>query len=82
MNFDDIVAATDLLGGLSPRSLRKITETQRIRSLPKGGMLFLEGDEGQAIYVLATGSIRLFRSDEDGREAAVSRTAGLRALEL
>ena len=71
MNFDDIVARTDLLGGLSPRSLRKITETQRIRSLPKGGMLFFEGDEGQAIYVLATGSIRLFRSDEDGREAIV-----------
>ncbi len=71
MNFDDIVARTDLLGGLSPRSLRKITETQRIRSLPKGGMLFFEGDEGQAIYVLATGSIRLFRSDEDGREAVV-----------
>ena len=71
MNFDAIVARTDLLGGLSPRSLGKITETQRIRSLPKGGMLFLEGDEGQAIYVLATGSIRLFRSDEDGREAIV-----------
>ena len=71
MNFDAVVAQTDLLGGLSPGSLRKITETQRIRSLPKGGLLFLEGDEGAAIYVLATGSVRLFRSDEDGREAVV-----------
>ena len=71
MNFDALVAQTDLLGGLSSRSLRKITETQRIRSLPKGGLLFLEGDEGAAIYVLASGSIRLFRSDEEGREAVV-----------
>jgi CRP/FNR family transcriptional regulator len=71
MNFDAVVAQTDLLGGLSPGSLRKITETQRIRSLPKGGLLFLEGDEGAAIYVLGSGSIRLFRSDEEGREAVV-----------
>jgi CRP/FNR family transcriptional regulator len=71
MNFDALVARSDLLGGLSAPSLRKITETQRVRSLPKGGMLFLEGEEGAAIYVLATGSIRLFRSDEDGREAVV-----------
>ena len=71
MNFDALVAQTDLLGGLSSRSLRKITETQRIRSLPKGGLLFLEGDAGTAIYVLASGSIRLFRSDEEGREAVV-----------
>jgi CRP/FNR family transcriptional regulator len=71
MNFDELVARTDLLGGLSPRSTRKITETQRVRSLPKGGILFFEGEEGHAIYVLATGGIRLYRSDEDGREAVV-----------
>lgn len=71
MNFDELVARTDLLGGLSQRSTRKITETQRVRSLPKGNILFFEGDEGTAIFVLASGSIRLFRSDEEGREAVV-----------
>ena len=71
VNFDTVVAETDLLGGLSPRSLKKITDTQRVRSLPRGGLLFTEGDEGTAIYVLATGSMRLFRSDEEGREAVV-----------
>jgi CRP/FNR family transcriptional regulator len=71
MNFDQLVARTDLLGGLSPRSTRLITETQRVRSIPKGSMLFFEGDAGHAIYVLAGGSIRLFRSDAEGREAVV-----------
>lgn len=71
MDFDELLARTDLLGGLSPQSTRRITETQRVRSLPKRSMLFFEGDEGHAIYVLAGGSIRLFRSDEEGREAVV-----------
>ncbi|MFP4637343.1 MAG: Crp/Fnr family transcriptional regulator [Spirochaetaceae bacterium] len=71
MNFDTVVADTDLLGGLPARSLRKITETQRVRSIPQGSFLFREGEEGRAIYVLATGSIRLFRADEDGREAVM-----------
>ena len=30
-------------------------------------MLFSEGDEGRAMYLLAQGTIQLFRTSEDGR---------------
>jgi len=62
---------TSLLGGLSAASLERVTAGQSSRTIARGGMLFLEGQEGSAIYVLERGSIRLFRTDSEGREAVM-----------
>jgi CRP-like cAMP-binding protein len=34
-------------------------------------MLFHEGDEGNAMYLLAQGTVQLFRTSEDGREVVI-----------
>ena len=71
MEILDAVRNNDLLGGLSPESLAKFVQEKRVRALSKGAMLFREGQEGAAIYVLASGSLRLFRTDAEGREAVI-----------
>ncbi len=71
MGISDAVRSNDLLGGLSPESLAKFAREKRVRNLQKGNMLFREGQEGRAIYVLASGSLRLFRTDGEGREAVI-----------
>lgn len=39
--------------------------------LARREMLFHEGDEGSAMYLLAQGTIQLFRTSEDGREVVI-----------
>lgn len=71
MEIANAVRRTDLLGGLSPESLDFLTADARVRRLERGERLFTEGDTGTAVYVLTSGSIRLYRSDRDGREAVL-----------
>ena len=71
VNIEQLASKTRLLGGLSPTSLRKIIGEGRTEQLNRGKILFVEGEAGTAIYILAAGSMRLFRSDEEGREATV-----------
>lgn len=61
----------DFFGGLSARSLERLEEAQKRRTVPVNSLLFLEGEEGTAVYRLVSGSIRLFRSASDGREVTI-----------
>ena len=45
----------------------------RRRLFRKGGVLFREGEEARLFYYLETGEVRVFRSDERGREIEVVR---------
>jgi len=60
-----------LLGGFSPVSLARMTDGQRTRTLAKGEILFLEHQHGTSVYALESGSMRLFRTDAEGREAVI-----------
>ncbi len=71
MEITEIMRGNDLLGGLSPESLALLVTEGRVRHLEKGDRLFTEGDAAPAVYVLATGSVRLFRSGTDDREAVL-----------
>lgn len=69
MEMMNAVRRTDLLGELSPESLELLTATARIRRLAGNERLFTEGEAAAFVYVLDSGSLRLFRSDHEGHEA-------------
>jgi CRP/FNR family transcriptional regulator len=48
-----------------------LERTSSIKSLPKKAVLFLEGQPGSDIYYVLKGSVRLFRTREDGSEFVV-----------
>ncbi len=48
-----------------------ISDISHMVSINKREMLFLEGDEGRYLYYLSSGSIKLFRSNEEGKEAII-----------
>ncbi len=67
----DVLAGAELFGGLSGPEVRRVGEHHRVRRFPRGAMLFLEATEGDAVYVLLSGVVKLFRTTPDGREAVV-----------
>jgi CRP-like cAMP-binding protein len=71
MDATAILLKTALFKDLSGESLRRLSEGSRRLEVARGEHLFLEGDEGRDIFVLAEGGVRLYKLAEDGQETTV-----------
>jgi CRP/FNR family transcriptional regulator len=54
--------------GLAEQDLVIVAGVMISRSYPKGSVLFLEGDQGEALFVIRQGRIKISKSTADGRE--------------
>ncbi len=61
----------DFFDKLSTSSVALLERSAIRRTYRAGALLFLEGDRGTYFYRLVSGSVRLFRSTEDGREVTI-----------
>jgi CRP/FNR family transcriptional regulator len=48
-----------------------IDRISKVRTLDKGGILFMEGQTGRYIYFLLEGKIKLYKTNSEGKEAIV-----------
>ncbi|MFP4430546.1 MAG: Crp/Fnr family transcriptional regulator, partial [Spirochaetaceae bacterium] len=71
MSMNNQASKVPLFEGLPHRSLVRLERIQRSRVIPKGQILFTEGSEGDAVFILDSGAIKLFRTSEEGRETVV-----------
>ena len=60
------------LARLSEDDLRKLAPHGSVRAYPKNAVIINEGDETDSLYVLLAGRVKVFVSDEDGKEAVLS----------
>jgi CRP/FNR family transcriptional regulator len=72
MDFDALLSQTNLLSGLSVTSMRRITDALAVRTVPRNTTLFLERQEGESLFVLVSGSVKLQRVSDEGREVVVN----------
>ena len=61
-----------LFQGIPKEEIEKFAHLFREADYPAGHIVFHEGDLGDAIYLLKTGHVRLYRVTEDGREATLA----------
>jgi CRP/FNR family transcriptional regulator, cyclic AMP receptor protein len=61
-----------LFEGLSQSQLDRLTERAVTRSYPKGAIVISEGDEAGTLFILSQGSVKVYLSDEAGREVILS----------
>jgi hypothetical protein len=62
-----------LFAELDPEDLHRIAATCTERSYPAGEALMREGDLGDELLVIVTGSVRVIRSEPDGSERLIRR---------
>ena len=58
---------------LSDASLAQLQTAAEAQSLKSGALLFSEGDQAGAVYLLQTGSLQVFRRTRDGDERVLAR---------
>ncbi len=61
-----------LFEGLSQAQLDRLTERAATRSYPKGSIIINEGDEAGTLFIVVSGSVKVFLSDEAGKEVILS----------
>ncbi|MBN2159738.1 MAG: Crp/Fnr family transcriptional regulator [Spirochaetes bacterium] len=75
MDIEKLLKNSELFSGLSDASAKQIAVMGTLTRTPQNKMIFLEGEKGSTFYVLAEGSVRLFKSAPDGREITVKLAA-------
>ncbi len=66
-----LLAGAPFLHGLSPEELRAVAGLATERTLRARQVLFREGDEADALFLVLGGRMKLTQSDSDGREVIV-----------
>lgn len=65
---DDVLRQAPLFSGLDDDAARALESSMSPLSLKRGEVLFHEGDDGNQLYVVTEGKIKLGRTSPDGRE--------------
>lgn len=60
---------------LDEAALRALAPHAAVRSFPKGAVVVNEGDETDSLYVVLSGRVKAYVSEEDGREMVVNTIA-------
>ena len=65
---NDVVRKAPLFAALDEEASVSLRDSMQQVELARGGVLFAEGDQGDRLYVIVSGKIKLGRTSSDGRE--------------
>lgn len=68
----DVLRAVPLFASLSEADLQAFADLCRERSYPRGSVIVFEDDPGDAMYLVASGQVKVVLIAEDGREVILS----------
>lgn len=69
---NDVVRKAALFAALSEDDARALRSTMATTRIDRGETLFKEGEQGDRLYILTTGKMKLGRTSPDGRENLVA----------
>ena len=68
----DVLAKVPLFSGLPDEEIERLGVLLRPRRYARGEVIFLEGDQGDSLCLIAEGSIRIQLTGTDGREVVIN----------
>jgi CRP/FNR family cyclic AMP-dependent transcriptional regulator len=61
-----------LFSELSASDIEAVTKLAVTRNFPKNTMIICEGDQSDSLYVILSGKVKVFLSDEEGKEVTLN----------
>jgi len=71
MDLLALLEQSDFFRALSPSRRRAVAAICIPKTLRKREMLFLEGETGHSMYLMAQGAVQLFKTSADGKEVVI-----------
>ena len=71
--MDEVLAQSGLFQGLSEEAVSPVASRLETITLPRGRVVFNEGEPGESLYIVLSGKIKLSRRAPDGRENVLAR---------
>ncbi|MBR9909717.1 MAG: Crp/Fnr family transcriptional regulator [Gammaproteobacteria bacterium] len=66
------LARLPLFSDLSAQQLRELEQHTLLRSYPKNTIVITEGDNSDSLYIIVSGRMRVYCSDDEGREITLN----------
>jgi CRP/FNR family cyclic AMP-dependent transcriptional regulator len=66
------ITSIDQLPPLAPDTLREIAASGVVRSYPKNTILINEGDIGDSLFIVVSGRVKVYSSNQAGREIVIA----------
>lgn len=70
--MESYLAKVDLFAGLSPQQLEILAQSAHPRTFAQGAIIVNEGDDANGLFVVQSGSLKVFLMDDNGREMTLS----------
>lgn len=70
--MDEFLLNIPLFTGLYDEDLMKIENTMSTRTFPKNSMIVLEEEYGDTVYIVKTGTIKITRLNDEGKEVILA----------
>jgi len=68
----DALRGCRLFAGMSAESLESIARTLKVRRFRRGEVLFHEGDPGDSLFIVVSGSVKVVVPSDEGEEAILA----------
>jgi CRP/FNR family cyclic AMP-dependent transcriptional regulator len=68
----DSLKAVSLFAALSPQEIAALAEAALVRTFPKNTIVVTEGDRSDSLYVILSGRVKIFVSDEHGKDLVLN----------
>ncbi len=72
MDIIKLIRSIPIFGDLDEDEIKKIGEIGINRRYTKNGIVFLEEEEGAALFIITSGKVKVVRTDDEGREVILS----------
>ena len=72
MKDSDLLATVPIFSDLSAKVLDELLSRMTKRSYQKNNMILMEDEFGDTFFIIASGSIKITRVSEDGREVILA----------
>jgi CRP/FNR family cyclic AMP-dependent transcriptional regulator len=72
LSTTESLQGVSLFAGLSPEEIAALADAAIVRTFPKNTIVVTEGERSDSLYVILSGRVKVFVSDENGKELALN----------
>lgn len=72
LSITESLKAVSLFSGLSPQEIATLADGAIVRTFPKNTIVVTEGERSDSLYVILSGRVKVFVSDEHGKDLVIN----------